>query len=442
MEEQHLTITCPHCGFSKTVQKGAVPHGSISATCPKCRTSFAFSAANPTGAEKPVQASADQGEGTAPAAPSPPATPPPGNTAPFPEAATSRPEMAQTLTFSFQGSGREYFGIWIVNTFLKIVTLGFYSAWAKVRKRRYFYGSTTLNGEPFEYLADPLALFKGWIIGAVAFLLYISVNQLSPSLNMFLGLAFFVAVPWLVVRSRMFNARNSSHRNIRFSFRPNYEEAYLVYAGLPLLTPFTLGILIPYITYRQKKFLVENSSYGMTPFEFTATAKEFYFLFLRVTAGAVALLAIFAVLFFLAIGGSAGIGATIATKSPEAAKSLVLFPTLFFLLLYFYAVTYVQTELANLTWNGTSVGGCRFKSTMRTRDMIWLYLSNAVAIACTLGLLIPWAAVRMAKYRFERLEANTEQGLDGFLALARNEQITATGEEIGEIFGVNVDFGF
>ncbi len=352
------------------------------------------------------------------------------------------PARVRSIHPEFTGAAGQYFRIWIVNLFFTLITFGIYSAWAKVRKRRYFYGSTTLNGEPFEYLADPLALFKGWIIGAVAFLLYISVNQLSPSLNMILGLAFFVAVPWLVVRSRIFNARNSSHRNIRFSFRPNYEEAYLVYAGLPLLTPFTLGILIPYITYRQKKFLVENSSYGMTPFEFTATAKEFYFLFLRVTAGAVALLAIFAVLFFLAIGGSAGIGATIATKSPEAAKSLVLFPTLFFVLLYFYAVTYVQTELANLTWNGTSVGGCRFKSTMRTRDMIWLYLSNAVAIACTLGLLIPWAAVRMAKYRFERLEAKTEQGLDGFLALARNEQITATGEEIGDIFGVNVDFGF
>jgi uncharacterized membrane protein YjgN (DUF898 family) len=259
---------------------------------------------------------------------------------------------------------------------------------------------------------------------------------------MFVGLAFFVAVPWLVVRSRMFNARNSSHRNIHFSFRPNYEEAYLVYAGLALLIPFTLGLIIPYVIYRQKKFLVENSSYGMTPFDFDATAKEFYFLFLRITFGALILLAIFSVLFYLAIGGSAGIGTTMATKTPEVARSLLLFPTLFFLLLYFYAVTYVQTELANLSWNGTSIGGCRFKSTMRTRDMIWLYLSNAVAISCTLGLLIPWAAVRMAKYRFERLEAKTQKGLDSFFALARNEEITATGEEIGDFFGVNVDFGF
>lgn len=443
MEEQRVTINCPHCGFSRTVSKCAIPQGSTSATCPKCRTAFEFSSTATTGVKLPAQEAVGNEE--AAEAPHPPATQPPGNTAsalPLPEAASSQPQGPLILAFSFQGSGREYFGIWIVNTLLKIVTFGFYSAWAKVRKRRYFYGSTTLNGEPFEYLADPLALFKGWLIGAAAFLLYMIANRLSPSMSMFVGLAIFVAVPWLMVRSRMFNARNSSHRNIRFSFRPDYEEAYLVYAGLPLLTPFTLGFLIPYMIYRQKKFLVENSSYGMTPFDFDATPKEFYFLFLRVTAGVVALLMIFFALFYLAISGSAGIGAMIATKTPALARSLALFTTLFFLLLYFYFVTYVKTALANLTWNGTSVGGCHFKSTLRTRDMVWLYFSNAVAIACTLGLLIPWASVRMAKYRFERLEARTQKGVDGFIALVRNVEVTATGEEIGDIFGVNVDFGF
>jgi uncharacterized membrane protein YjgN (DUF898 family) len=102
----------------------------------------------------------------------------------------------------------------------------------------------------------------------------------------------------------------------------------------------------------------------------------------------------------------------------------------------------VRTAISNLTWNGTTLGSGRFHSTLRTLDMVWLYLSNAFAIACTLGLLIPWASVRMARYRFARLEARTQKGLEDFFALARNEEISATGEEIGDIFGVNVDFGF
>ena len=42
----------------------------------------------------------------------------------------------------FRGDPKEYFRIWIVNLALTILTLGIYSAWAKVRKQRYFYLST------------------------------------------------------------------------------------------------------------------------------------------------------------------------------------------------------------------------------------------------------------------------------------------------------------
>lgn len=38
----------------------------------------------------------------------------------------------------FHGKGGEYFAIWLVNALLTIVTLGIYSAWATVRRRRYF----------------------------------------------------------------------------------------------------------------------------------------------------------------------------------------------------------------------------------------------------------------------------------------------------------------
>ena len=38
----------------------------------------------------------------------------------------------------FHGSGSEYFKIWIVNVFLTIITVYVFSAWAKVRTKRYF----------------------------------------------------------------------------------------------------------------------------------------------------------------------------------------------------------------------------------------------------------------------------------------------------------------
>jgi uncharacterized membrane protein YjgN (DUF898 family) len=67
----------------------------------------------------------------------------------------------------FTGSGAEYFGIWIVNLLLTIVTIGIYSAWAKVRKKRYFYAHTKIDGDSFEYRGKPIAIQKGRIIAVV-----------------------------------------------------------------------------------------------------------------------------------------------------------------------------------------------------------------------------------------------------------------------------------
>ena len=65
---------------------------------------------------------------------------------------------------TFTGQAGEYFRIWIVNLTLTIITLGIYSAWAKVRRRRYFYGNTLIDGEPFEYHGQPVAILKGRLI--------------------------------------------------------------------------------------------------------------------------------------------------------------------------------------------------------------------------------------------------------------------------------------
>src|SRR5260370_8359218 len=64
----------------------------------------------------------------------------------------------------FTADAGEYFRIWIVNLALAIVTLGIYSAWAKVRKRRYFYGHTRVDGDTFDYRPNPIAILKRRLI--------------------------------------------------------------------------------------------------------------------------------------------------------------------------------------------------------------------------------------------------------------------------------------
>jgi uncharacterized membrane protein YjgN (DUF898 family) len=70
----------------------------------------------------------------------------------------------RTLPVEFNGNGFEYFKIWIVNLCLSVITLGIYSAWAKVRRISYFYGNTRIDGHSFSYLADPVKILIGRII--------------------------------------------------------------------------------------------------------------------------------------------------------------------------------------------------------------------------------------------------------------------------------------
>lgn len=409
-----ITIRCPECGCERETARAKIPPRPVRAVCPQCQATFSFTAHLAPPAPEPAEPVAS--------VPLPPSTPRP------------RPPRRTTRQFVFTGKAGEYFGIWIVNLLLKIVTLGIYSSWAKVRKRRYFYGNTLLDDAPFDYTADPMALFKGWCLGVLAFLLYSVGTQVSPILGAALGFALFLAIPWVIVRARLFSARNSAHRNIRFNFRPNYREAYVIYAGLPFLLPFTLGLIFPYMIYRQKKFHVENSGFGRTPFTFTASAGDFYRLFLKVLVGLllmVAALGVVAALLARPLGGLSGDPAALASLFPLMAFAIVP--------LYLFVAVYVQTELTNLTWNATRLGDARLVSTLRTRDMAWLYLSSVVAIVCSFGLLIPWAGVRLARYRFEQLGIAASGELRTLAA--EQAEVGAAGEEFGDIFGIEVGLG-
>ena len=54
----------------------------------------------------------------------------------------------------FTGSGAEFLRVWLVNVLLTIVTLGFYTPWARRRTAQYFFGHTLVAGSPLEFTAQ------------------------------------------------------------------------------------------------------------------------------------------------------------------------------------------------------------------------------------------------------------------------------------------------
>ena len=171
------------------------------------------------------------------------------------------------LNFEFSGRGGQFFRIWIVNLVLTILTLGIYSAWAKVRTWRYFYGNTSLDGVSFEYHAAPIRILIGRVI-AIALLIGLSMLQnLYPSAAFVVAPVYILAMPFFIKMSLRFNARMTSYRNVRFNFVGTYWDAFKAYILWPLAGLVTLGILWPLAVRVGKRYYVDNHTYGGRPFE-------------------------------------------------------------------------------------------------------------------------------------------------------------------------------
>jgi uncharacterized membrane protein YjgN (DUF898 family) len=330
----------------------------------------------------------------------------------------------------FRGSAAEYFRIWIVNLLFTLLTLGIYSAWAKVRKLRYLYGNTRLDGDSFNYFASARAILKGRILAVVVFLAYAITTELVPdSVWVFLA-AGIVLLPLILVRALRFNARNSAWRGLRFDFPAKVREALPLYLGMPLLVVATLGLAFPWFMARHKQFVIAHHAFGTSPLGCAIPVGKVYGIYFR--SGLIILgLSVVAVL-------GAMVVSPVAVLVPQAGWLAFLLPVLAIYIAYAFAYAYLQARLTNLAWDNTYGAGVRFNSTLGAIDLAGLYISNLLAIVFTLGLAVPWAVVRTLRYRLENFamllsEETVHEAAPGLV------NIGAAGQELGEIF--NVDFG-
>ncbi len=323
----------------------------------------------------------------------------------------------KTYPFEFRGQAGEYFKIWIVNIFLTIISLGIYSPWAKVRNTQYFYSNTLLADSSFNYTANPVAILKGRLIAVGLFLLYYLGVQFYPVASGLFVLIFMPLMPWLVIKSLAFNARNSMYRNVAFNFNGNYWQAAKIYLLLPVLIFLTLGLILPYLWYRQQKFHVEHSTYGTTNFEFHGQVGEYWHF---------TLIAMTIVFVTAVVSGILGL----LLNMPFIAIPIIV-------IAYAYVVGYIYTARANILFNCTRIADISFLNRLETKQMIWIFSSNTLAILLSLGLLIPWAQVRLAQYRAQCLSLTTTTSLDQFTA-AEQQEISALGEQMGEVFDMDI----
>lgn len=348
-------------------------------------------------------------------------------------------DAARMVRFEFTGTAAEYFRIWIVNLVLTVLTLGIYSAWAKVRSNRYLYGNTLLDSRPFEYTAQPLPILKGRIIAVGLFLAWYGVSVFLPLLSLVVMLLIFAVAPWVIVRSLKFRSFHTRYRNLRFHFHGTYKEAAVTYLLWPFLAFLSFGLLWPFFAHKRADFSWDNLAYGDRRFSFFGKVGVVYGIYAVLVGILIVVAALVGVLAFVLLGWFAGMG---GESADDPGRQVAIFTGLFYLVLaplYLFPPAYLKAQMGNYVLNNVNAAGQLPDSAMQFGEVFWIYLTNAVAIVFSLGLAIPWAIIRMAKYRADHTTVSLNDDLDE-IGAGEREGTAAVGEEIGDIFDLDIGF--
>ena len=348
----------------------------------------------------------------------------------------------------FRGTTNEYFGIWIVNVMMSILTLGIFSAWAKVRYKKYFYGNTFIDDHNFDYHATGQQILVGRLIVFGAYLVLMVSQFVHISLYIGLLLLLFGALGWLISRAIRFNARMSSYRNVRFDFAGNGMDGWLRYVLYPIfiyfgLLAFFLSLLgVPYLSRSINRWIVNNTRYGDRPFQFDAEISEYFRPFLIMMA-----IILFGALLvfswgYLSIGG---LSAFENMDDPaEISPAMFILPLLiyaFLFLVLFPASMIYRVAIRNIVFNNAILDDKHhFISTVRTLPYAWIVISNAILALFTMGLMIPWGRVRLARYLADNTSFISGGGLDEYSSSVI-ETSGVSAAEYADFEGFDIDLG-
>ncbi len=92
----------------------------------------------------------------------------------------------------------------------------------------------------------------------------------------------------------------------------------------------------------------------------------------------------------------------------------------------------MAAKIFNTLWSHTKLGTHQFECRIPMGQAAFVGITNFVGIAFTLGLFIPWAAVRWSKLRAQHLVIHASTPLDEFAAAAQAES-QALGEGVADL---------
>lgn len=323
-----------------------------------------------------------------------------------PAAATPAPRISWTEP------AQGWVSLSLLNSLLRILTLGIYHFWGKTEVRQRIWSAVRVDGEPLEYRGTGGELFRGFLIVFLMILLPISIigfvvpfalkghPAAEGGYNM-LAWVFLLMLSGIGMhRARRYRLSRTNFRGIRGGLSGKSTPFAWTYFWTLALVPFTLGWIYPYRALVLHRALTESSRFGDARFAFTGRSGALYRRFWVVWLGAIALM----IASMGLISTLSGVTSPVGVRNLTADRIAVIVATLLFAY-FLFGLIYAWYAAGRLNYfaSKTTLAGAPFKLRATVPSLLWLTATNFLLRFLTLGMLSAVAEARSMRYIVERL---------------------------------------
>jgi uncharacterized membrane protein YjgN (DUF898 family) len=392
----------------------------------------------------------------------------------------------ESFELAFTGSGGEFFRVWIVNFLLSIVTLGFYTPFARRRTAQYFYGHTLVADSPLEFTAQQRKMVFGFLLLVgiyLAFKLAAETGQdTAVSVFMLVGAAL---APYFWASAMRFRLGATRWRGVRLQFAARWGEVYkaswpvfamaLVWiavgaaiatlvgdqppqatgrAGVPVfpsISPLAwlvaaaalvaTFLLIVRLEFNYKSLLVSRAFVGAQAGRWKPAYRDFVRIWLATAGVLLAAIAALAALLVLLFGGSMAMAAVLKSGGAAAVMMFALLVLLFIFLLFLASAparAFREARMFQLMWNNAGVSSiARFKCNLRVWPYVLLRLKNVFLTLLTLGFYRPFALAAEYRMKVESVTLHVKGGLDQLVGQLVRQQ-DGLGDALADAVGLDL----